>query len=89
MIRGCIADKSEGKLTTNYSNQTNEKKRLNLSSSKDKNSILGGGRMPEIVYKEESYKIMGACFEVYNLERVKFNCSGSRSASGSSNIPIL
>ncbi|MDC0308382.1 MAG: hypothetical protein P8M30_03935 [Planctomycetaceae bacterium] len=45
--------------------------------------------MPEIVYKEESYKIMGACFEVYNLERVKFNCSGSRSASGSSDIPIL
>jgi GxxExxY protein len=29
-------------------------------------------RMPEILHKDESYKIMGACFEVYKLKGFGF-----------------
>ena len=37
--------------TTNFTNQTNQAKK---------------GEIMELLYKEEAYRIIGACFEVYN-----------------------
>src|ERR671925_416215 len=43
---------------------------------------INGNKMPEIIYKEESYAIIGACFAVYNdkgcgfLEPVYQECIG-------------
>jgi hypothetical protein len=28
--------------------------------------------MPDLIYKDESYKIVGACFEVYKLKGIGF-----------------
>jgi hypothetical protein len=41
-----------GGITTKYTNDTNDTKK-------------GGRKMTEIIYKQESYDIIGACFEVY------------------------